>query len=70
MYADPRQMSFAAHVDFSHNYDFISRVRPANIVLVHGEKKTVEQLRGELVRRTMEWPQGVCGYRGAVLNCV
>jgi len=38
-------MSFAAHVDFTQNWSFIERVRPANIVLVHGEKKTMELLK-------------------------
>jgi cleavage and polyadenylation specificity factor subunit 3 len=49
------EMSFAAHVDFAANYDFISRVRPANVVLVHGESRTMDMLKTELVRRTMQW---------------
>ena len=53
------EMSFAAHVDFTQNWGFIERVRPANIVLVHGEKKTMELLKvyttppsGTCIRKT------------------
>ena len=49
-------MSFAAHVDFRENYDFISRVRPANVVLVHGEKTTMDHLKRELVRQRARGP--------------
>jgi len=77
------EMSFAAHVDFPQNYDFISRViretrffvlalfcclpfsfisssqvRPAHVVLVHGEKRTMELLKAKLVSQTMAWPHG------------
>lgn len=33
-------------------------MRPAHIVLVHGEKRTMELLKAKLVSQTMTWPQG------------
>lgn len=50
-------ISFAAHVDFSQNYEFIQRVRPANVVLVHGEQHAMLAMKKELTRRVAEWPE-------------
>jgi hypothetical protein len=33
-------------------------VRPANVVLVHGEKRTMELLKAKLVQQTLGWPLG------------
>lgn len=50
-------ISFSAHVDFQHNKQFIRTVLPDCIVLVHGEKKQMKQLKDALeqdIKRN--WP--------------
>ncbi|GAA93507.1 uncharacterized protein L969DRAFT_52194 [Mixia osmundae IAM 14324] len=41
-------ISFAQHVDFSQNASFIDAVRPANLILVHGEARNVTTLQAAL----------------------
>ena len=38
-------VSFSAHVDFVQNRDFISKVDPGRIVLVHGQKHEMRRLK-------------------------
>jgi hypothetical protein len=41
-------ISFAAHVDYSQNSKFIDDVKPAHLVLVHGEQNNANRLRAAL----------------------
>jgi len=45
-----KNVTFSAHSDFYHTSDFIEKMKPQNIVLVHGEGKEMERLRNELER--------------------
>lgn len=50
-------ISFSAHVDYAQNLRFIRSVRPDNILLVHGEKKTMRRLKEELDKEiARSWP--------------
>ena len=40
-------VTFSAHSDFSHTKEFIEKLEPKNIVLVHGEAKEMERLRSQ-----------------------
>ena len=42
-----KTVTFSAHSDFSHTKEFIERLEPKNIVLVHGEAKEMERLRSQ-----------------------
>ena len=42
-----KTVTFSAHSDFKHTKDFIERLEPKNIVLVHGEAKEMERLRSQ-----------------------
>ena len=50
-------MSFAAHVDFNQNYDFITKVRPGHVVLVHGEQFEMGRLKERLKLEFNKWPE-------------
>ncbi len=41
-------MSFSAHVDYVQNWTFIKSVVPDNIILVHGEKSEMANLKSEI----------------------
>ena len=41
-------ISFSAHADFLHTRDYIEKVLPPNIVLVHGDQQQMKKLKGEL----------------------
>jgi hypothetical protein len=41
-------VSFSAHVDFVQNRDFITRVNPGHIVLVHGSGQEMSRLRNAM----------------------
>ena len=41
-------ISFSAHADFQHTRDYIEKVLPPNIVLVHGDQKQMKKLKAEL----------------------
>jgi Cft2 family RNA processing exonuclease len=45
-----KNVTFSAHSDFSHTSEFIEKLQPKNIVLVHGDGKEMERLRNELER--------------------
>lgn len=49
-----KNVTFSAHSDFAHTQDFIEKIKPQNIVLVHGEGKEMERLRNELERLKVE----------------
>ena len=42
-----KTVTFSAHSDFNHTKEFIERLEPKNIVLVHGEAKEMERLRSQ-----------------------
>ena len=52
-------VSFSAHVDFVQNRDFITRVNPRNIILVHGAKEEMGRLKGALMMHYNKLPE-VC----------
>lgn len=41
-------ISFSAHADFDQTKDFIEKVKPKMVVLVHGEKHEAQRLKGKL----------------------
>ncbi|KAK7206372.1 mRNA cleavage and polyadenylation specificity factor complex endoribonuclease subunit Ysh1 [Myxozyma melibiosi] len=43
------EISFAAHVDFKQNSEFIDLVNASNIILVHGEQKNMGRLKAALL---------------------
>lgn len=49
-----KNVTFSAHSDFAHTSSFIEKIKPQNIVLVHGEGKEMERLRNELERLKVE----------------
>jgi cleavage and polyadenylation specificity factor subunit 3 len=49
-----KNVTFSAHSDFSHTSEFIEKLQPKNIVLVHGNGKEMERLRNELERYKVE----------------
>lgn len=49
-----KNVTFSAHSDFPHTSGFIEKLKPQNIVLVHGDGKEMERLRNELERLKIE----------------
>ena len=49
-----KNVTFSAHCDFKHTDEFIQKLEPKNIVLVHGEEKEMERLRSQIERLKME----------------
>lgn len=49
-----KNVTFSAHSDFAHTSEFIEKVQPRNIVLVHGDGKEMERLKNELERLKIE----------------
>jgi len=49
-----KNVTFSAHSDFADTSSFIEKIKPHNIVLVHGEGKEMERLRNELERLKVE----------------
>lgn len=45
------EISFAAHVDFQQNADFIEKVNPLKIILVHGDSNPMGRLKSALLSR-------------------
>ncbi len=45
-----KNVTFSAHSDFTHTNEFILKLQPKNIILVHGEGKEMERLRNEYER--------------------
>jgi cleavage and polyadenylation specificity factor subunit 3 len=45
-----KNVTFSAHSDFSHTSEFIEKLQPKNIVLVHGDGKEMERLKNEMER--------------------
>jgi cleavage and polyadenylation specificity factor subunit 3 len=45
-----KNVTFSAHSDFTHTSEFIQKLQPKNIVLVHGDGKEMERLKNELER--------------------
>lgn len=45
------EISFAAHVDFQQNADFIEKVSPLKIILVHGDSNPMGRLKSALLSR-------------------
>lgn len=43
------EISFAAHVDFQENLEFIEKISAANIILVHGESNPMGRLKSALL---------------------
>ena len=41
-------ISFSAHADFVHTRDYIQKVLPPNIILVHGDSQQMKKLKNEL----------------------
>ncbi|PWA01388.1 hypothetical protein BB558_002517 [Smittium angustum] len=55
----PRRMSvnyisFSAHVDYTHNSQFIDEISPSNLILVHGEQNAMSRLKAALISRYTE----------------
>ena len=50
-------VSFSAHVDFMQNRDFIDKVDPKHIILVHGQKDEMGRLKGALTLKYKERPE-------------
>ena len=46
-----KEISFMAHADFNDTSNFIKELRPANVVLVHGEKKEMARLKKKLLNQ-------------------
>jgi len=49
-----KNVTFSAHSDYAHTSEFIEKLQPRNIILVHGDGKEMERLRNELERNKME----------------
>ncbi|ODV89895.1 hypothetical protein CANCADRAFT_97122 [Tortispora caseinolytica NRRL Y-17796] len=45
------EISFAAHVDYKHNSEFIDLVKPKHIILVHGESSPMGRLKSALLSK-------------------
>ena len=43
-------ISFSAHADFLDTGEYIEKVLPPNIILVHGDSQQMKKLKGELDR--------------------
>jgi cleavage and polyadenylation specificity factor subunit 3 len=50
-------VSFSAHVDFMQNRNFISKVDPNNIILVHGQKDEMGRLKSALLLQYRQLPE-------------
>lgn len=50
-------VSFSAHVDFMQNRNFISRVDPKHIILVHGAKDEMGRLKSALMLQHKQLPE-------------
>ena len=50
-------VSFSAHVDFMQNRDFIQKVNPKHIILVHGQKDQMGQLKNALMMQHRRLPE-------------
>ncbi len=50
-------VSFSAHVDFMQNRNFISRVDPKHIILVHGQKDEMGRLKSALMLQHRQLPE-------------
>ena len=50
-------VSFSAHVDFMQNRDFMTRVDPKHIILVHGQKDQMGQLKNALMMQHRRLPE-------------
>jgi cleavage and polyadenylation specificity factor subunit 3 len=50
-------VSFSAHVDFMQNRNFISRVDPKHIILVHGQKDEMGRLKSALMLQYRQLPE-------------
>jgi len=50
-------VSFSAHVDFMQNRNFISKVQPNNIILVHGSKDQMGSLKNALMHQYRQLPE-------------
>merc|ERR1719223_667591 len=50
-------VSFSAHVDFMENRNFISKVDPKHIILVHGQKDEMGRLKNALMLQHRQLPE-------------
>lgn len=50
-------VSFSAHVDFVQNRNFITKVAPKHIVLVHGQKDEMGRLKSALMLQYKNYPE-------------
>lgn len=50
-------VSFSAHVDFVQNRNFITKVAPKHIVLVHGQKDEMGRLKSALMLQYKHYPE-------------
>ena len=50
-------VSFSAHVDFMQNRNFISKVDPKHIILVHGQKDEMGRLKSALMLQYRQLPE-------------
>lgn len=50
-------VSFSAHVDFMQNRNFISKVQPKHIILVHGSKEEMGRLKSALMLQYKQMPE-------------
>ena len=50
-------VSFSAHVDFMENRNFISKVDPKHIILVHGQKDEMGRLKSALMLQYKKLPE-------------
>lgn len=49
-----KNVTFSAHSDYAHTSEFIEKIQPKNIILVHGDGKEMERLRNQLERNKIE----------------
>ena len=54
-----KNVTFSAHSDFAHTSEFIEKLQPRNIVLVHGDGKEMERLKNELERIKIEYKNSI-----------
>jgi cleavage and polyadenylation specificity factor subunit 3 len=62
-----KNVTFSAHSDYAHTSEFIEKLQPRNIILVHGDGKEMERLRNELERTKIE-NEKVSSFRPKIFN--
>ena len=61
-------VSFSAHVDFMQNRNFISKVDPRHIILVHGQKDEMGRLKSALMLHYKQLPEVSFPWRNTIIE--